>query len=91
MDISLWFWVGFNVFVLAMLALPTLPAVLVGAIPRRRGISKRSHFRAVGRDLRQAAWQSAIVTTMLAHHAWLTTDAIVRKRLHVAAPVPPGC
>ncbi|HEV8617073.1 MAG TPA: glucoamylase family protein [Methylomirabilota bacterium] len=65
-------------FVFAMIALPTLPPVLTGAIPRGRGISKRSHIRAVGRDLYLAASQTAFVTTMLAHQAWLMSDAIAR-------------
>jgi cyclic beta-1,2-glucan synthetase len=65
-------------FVLATIALPTLLPVLSGAIPRRRGISKRSHLRAVGRDLFLAASQTAFVTTMLAHQAWLMSDAIGR-------------
>jgi cyclic beta-1,2-glucan synthetase len=66
-------------FVLAMFALPTVPAVLLGVIPRRRGISKRSHVRAVGRDVVAAASHTALVTTMLAHQAWLMSDAIVRS------------
>ncbi len=71
--------VVWTAFVLAMIVLPTLPPVVVGAIPRRRGISKRSHIRAVGRDVVSAASQTALVTTMLAHQAWLMTDAIARS------------
>ena len=41
-------WIG---FVLATIALPALVPALGGLIPRRHGISKRSHIRAVGRDL----------------------------------------
>ncbi len=77
--------VAWTAFVLATIALPTLPPVLTGAIPRKRGISKRSHIRAVGRDLLLAASQTAFVTTMLAHQAWLMSDAIARTlvRLYV--------
>jgi cyclic beta-1,2-glucan glucanotransferase len=75
--------VVWTVFVLAMIALPTLPPVLVGAIPRGPGISKRSHTRAVGRDLLLAASQTAFVTTMLPHQAWLMTDAIARTMVRV--------
>ncbi len=71
-------------FVLAMIALPTLPPVLAGVIPRGRGISKRSHIRAVGRDLLQAASQTALMTTMLAHQAWLMGDAIVRTLVRMS-------
>ena len=46
-------------FVLAAIAIPPLLPVLIGLIPHRRGISKRSHLRAVGTDLvacRVAGW-----------------------------------
>jgi cyclic beta-1,2-glucan synthetase len=70
-------------FVLATIAVPTLLPVLNGLIPRGRGISKRSHLRAVGRDLLQAVSQTAFVITMLAHQAWLMSDAIVRTLVRV--------
>jgi cyclic beta-1,2-glucan synthetase len=70
--------VVWTAFVFALIALPTLPPVLTGAIPRGRGISRRSHVRAVGRDLLLAASQTAFVITMLAHQAWLMSDAIAR-------------
>ena len=41
-------WTG---FVVATLAMPALLPVLTGLVPRRLGISKRSHVRAVGADL----------------------------------------
>ncbi|HEX6260778.1 MAG TPA: glucoamylase family protein, partial [Woeseiaceae bacterium] len=65
-------------FVLACIAIPPLLQVLIGAIPRRRGISKRSHARAVGTDLVLAAAHIALAVTLLAHQAWLMADAIVR-------------
>jgi len=52
-------------------------------IPRRRGISKRSHVRAVGRDLALAVSQTALTITMLAHQAWLMSDAIARTFIRV--------
>jgi cyclic beta-1,2-glucan synthetase len=70
-------------FILATIALPTLPAVVTGAIPRGRGISKRSHVRAVGRDLGHAASQTLFVAAMLAHQAWLMSDAIARSLVRV--------
>jgi cyclic beta-1,2-glucan synthetase len=70
-------------FVLATIALPTLVPILTAVIPRRRGISKRSHTRAIGRDLWLAASQTAFVITMLAHQAWLMSDAIVRTLVRV--------
>ena len=38
-------WTG---FVLATLAIPALLPLLTGLLPRRLGISKRSHLRAIG-------------------------------------------
>ncbi len=70
-------------FVLATIAIPPLLPVLTGLIPHRRGISKRSHLRAVGTDLVLAASQVALTVTLLAHQAWLMTDAIVRTLFRV--------
>jgi len=70
-------------FVLACIAIPALLQVLIGAIPRRRGISKRSHARAVGTDLMLAASHIGLTVTLLAHQAWLMTDAIVRTLTRV--------
>jgi len=75
--------VVWTVFVLATIALPAVLPALTGMIPRRRGISKRSHTRAIGRDLVLAASQTAFVTTMLAHQAWLMSDAIARTLVRV--------
>jgi cyclic beta-1,2-glucan synthetase len=72
-----------SAFVLATIAVPALLPALGGVIPRRRGISKRSHFRAVGRDLVLAASQVGLTLTMLAYQAWLMTDAIVRTLFRV--------
>ena len=52
-------------------------------IPHRRGISKRSHVRAVGTDLVLAASHVGLTVTLLAHQAWLMTDAIVRTLFRV--------
>ena len=68
-------WTG---FVLTTLALPAMLPVLTGLVPRRLGISKRSHARAVGSDLAVAASQIAMLVTLLAHQAWLMSDAIAR-------------
>jgi cyclic beta-1,2-glucan synthetase len=70
-------------FVLATIALPPLLPVLTGLIPRRRGISKRSHWRAVGTDLFLAASHVGLTVTLLADQAWLMTDAIVRTLFRV--------
>ena len=65
-------------FVLATLAIPTLMPFLSGFVPRRFGISKRSHLSAVGADLGLALSQIGFAVTLLAHQAWLMSDAIVR-------------
>jgi cyclic beta-1,2-glucan synthetase len=72
-----------SAFILATVAGPALLPVLGGLIPRRRGISKRSHARAVGRDVVLAAAQIGFTITMLAHQAWLMSDAIVRTLVRV--------
>ena len=67
-----------TVFVLATIVLPTLIPVVGAILPRRAGITLRSHLRALGGDLRLALTQSALLITFLAHQAWLMGDAIVR-------------
>lgn len=67
-----------TMFVLATIALPALLPVLTGLIPHRRGVSKRSHVRAVGADIVLAASHVGLTVTLLAHQAWLMVDAVVR-------------
>ena len=72
-------------FVLAAVIVPAALPVLAGLLPRRRGISKRSHLRAVGADVALAAAHVGLGITFLAHQAWLMVDAILRTlaRLYV--------
>jgi cyclic beta-1,2-glucan synthetase len=70
--------VPWSVFVLATIAIPTLMPFASGILPRRLGISKRSHLRAVGADLGLALAQIGLGVTFLAHQAWLMMDAIAR-------------
>ncbi|MGB8414327.1 MAG: protein ndvB, partial [Candidatus Binatus sp.] len=76
-------WTGFIVATIA--TAPMLP-FLTGIIPRRRDISKRSHIRAVVTDLAVGLAQLAMMLTLLAHQAWLMSDAISRTlyRLYVS-------
>ncbi|HVT38278.1 MAG TPA: glucoamylase family protein, partial [Gemmatimonadaceae bacterium] len=67
-----------NRFILVTITLPVFLPVIGDLLPRVQGISKRSHARAVGRDLLLAAWQTSFTITMLAHQAWLMAEAIVR-------------
>jgi cyclic beta-1,2-glucan synthetase len=77
--------VAWTAFVLATIGIPVLLPVLVDIVPRRRGIAKRMHARAVATDLVLALSQVALAVTMLAHQAWLMIDAVVRSltRLYV--------
>ncbi len=64
---------------------PAVIPVLDGLVPRRWGISKRSHLRAVGHDVSVALSQTLLAIAMLAHQTWLMVDAIIRTlgRLYV--------
>ncbi len=65
-------------FVLATIALPALVPALAEVIPKRSGISKRTHIRGVGRSFALASAQIALGITFLAHQTWLMSDAIGR-------------
>ena len=60
------------------IVLPAVIPILDGLLPRRWGISKRSHLRDVGHDVVVAVSQTLLAITMLAHQAWLMVDAMVR-------------
>ena len=70
-------------FVLAAIAIPALLPAFAEVIPRRSGISKRTHIRAVGRSFALAASQIALWLTFMAHQAWLMGDAIGRTLIRV--------
>jgi cyclic beta-1,2-glucan synthetase len=65
-------------FVLVIIALPALVPAFEEVIPERRGVSKRTHLRAVGRSFALAAAHIALTVTLLAHQAWQMGDAIAR-------------
>ncbi len=68
-------WTG---FVVAMLAIPSLPPVLTGLVPGRSGVSTPSHLRALVADARLALSRTGLLLTLLAHQAWSMSDAILR-------------
>ncbi len=72
-------------FVLATVLIPAALPVLAGVLPRRHGISKRSHIRAVAADIALGGAQVGLGLAILAHQAALMADAIVRTlvRLYV--------
>ena len=65
-------------FVLATMLLPIFIPFAAAVLPRRAGITLRSHFGALGIDLGLALDQWALAVTFLGHQAWLTGDAIAR-------------
>ena len=70
-------------FVLATIALPSLFPAIDELMPKRAGISKRTHLRSVGRTFTIAAAQITLAITFLAHQAWLMSDAIGRTLLRL--------
>jgi len=81
--VSGWAWLGsppglWTAFILGMIAVPPLLPALAGVWPRAPGVSKRSHLRAVARDLRSAGAQIALTITTMADQAWRMADAIAR-------------
>jgi len=70
-------------FVLTTFAFPTLLPFVSDLFPRRSGISKRSYFRTLVSDPRLAAWHFSLAVILLAHQAWLMTDAIQRTLFRV--------
>ena len=72
-------------FVVVSMIVPEVLPVLAGLLPRRQGISKRSHWRAVGGDVALAAAHAGLGFAFLVHQAWLMVDAILRAlvRLYV--------
>jgi cyclic beta-1,2-glucan synthetase len=70
--------VPWTAFVLAAMIVPPGLPVLGGLLPRRLGISKRTHLRAVAADVANAAAHVALGLTFLPHQASLMADAIGR-------------
>jgi cyclic beta-1,2-glucan synthetase len=65
-------------FVLATIAVPRFLPVVAGAIPLRRRTAKRSVLQGFATDVVLAAANCAASIILLAHQAWLMSDAIVR-------------
>ncbi len=72
-DTKLW-----TALVLVSIAMPALLPFLSGILPRRLGISKRTHASSLAADFELAFGQTALLTTLLADQAWLMADAIGR-------------
>ena len=65
-------------FVVATVLIPAALPVVLSLLPRRHGISKRSHLRDVVDDVSLATAHLLFGFTLLAHQAWLMMDAIGR-------------
>ncbi|MGZ4792540.1 MAG: glucoamylase family protein, partial [Ilumatobacteraceae bacterium] len=65
-------------FVIAAVSIPAALPVVLSVLPRRHGISKRSHLRDVVDDISLAVGHVLFGLTFLAHQAWLMVDAIGR-------------
>ena len=70
-----WVWM---LFIIVALAIPVLLPWLFDFIPRRKGISWRSHFQGLFSDLMLGASQIGLTLTFLAYQAWLMSVAIIR-------------
>lgn len=70
-------------FVLVTLAFPVLLPLLSELLPRFSGISKRNYLRTIGTDLGVAATHFLLVVILLAHQAWLMSDAVLRTLFRV--------
>ena len=70
--------VGWCGFLVATIVLPAMIPVIAAVPPRRAGITFASHVRALKGDFRLALALSGLVVILLAHQAWLMTDAIIR-------------
>ncbi|HVC21151.1 MAG TPA: glucoamylase family protein, partial [Vicinamibacterales bacterium] len=67
-----------TVFIVATLAIPPVLPAITGIVPRHLGLSQRRHWHAVGADAVLALSQIGLLITLVAHQAWLMSDAIVR-------------
>ncbi len=72
-----------SAFILAVIIVPPMLPPLVGMWPRGRGMSKRSHARAIGRDFRAAWGQIAFMIAIMAHQASVMLDAVGRSLLRM--------
>jgi cyclic beta-1,2-glucan synthetase len=70
--------VAWTLCVLGLLALPRVIDLPYAILPRRKGLSLRTHFAALERDAANVAAQFLLNIVFLADQAWLMGDAILR-------------
>ncbi|WP_236611926.1 GH36-type glycosyl hydrolase domain-containing protein [Phenylobacterium zucineum] len=67
-----------TLFVLGSVVAPALMPLIDDLAPRRAGIRARDRLKAMGADLGIAVARALLLIVLLAHQAWLMSDAIVR-------------
>jgi cyclic beta-1,2-glucan synthetase len=72
-DAAVW-----TAFLLSTIVLPPLIPVVADIVPRRPGVTLRSHFRASYAEFQLAIVQAGLMIILLAHQAWLMGDAVTR-------------
>ena len=73
-----------SAFIVATIAIPALLPLLTGLMPRRAGLVKHLHLRAIGADLMLALAQTGLLVAFLADQAWAMSDAILRTLFRLA-------
>ena len=76
--------VAWTVLVLAAMALPYLVSALEAMVPPHASLSFRHYLRYAGGNLVQALSHYLLTLVLLAHQAWLMTDAAVRTLVRLA-------
>ncbi len=74
---------GWTVFILSAIALPTLLPVFGDIVPRRQWITLGSYLAVLLRGLQHAAALTGLIVVLLAHQAYMMGDAIVRTLIRV--------
>ncbi|MHB8483484.1 MAG: GH36-type glycosyl hydrolase domain-containing protein [Nitrospiria bacterium] len=73
-------WTG---FILMIIIFPPLLSFFAGLLSERREDFNQNHLFTLGNDLKLAFSQILFAVTLLAHQAWLMTDAIFRTLLRL--------
>ena len=67
-----------SAFIVGTVSVPAVLPLVTGILPRRLGLSKRIHLRAIGADIKLALSQVVLLVAFLPHQAWAMAEAIVR-------------
>ncbi len=75
--------IGWTAFVVGVLAFPAVLPFLASLAPARSGVSRRSHFLAIGEAGSLALSQVLLTLALIPHQAWLMFDAIARTLMRL--------